>query len=33
MLQEAGYELVTVSDLIGMEPLQTSEEKYIFPYR
>ena len=33
MLQEAGYELVTVSDLIGMEPLQTSEEKYVFPYR
>ena len=33
MLQAEGYELVTVSDLIGMEPLETSEEKYIFPYR
>ncbi len=33
MLQEAGYELVTVSELIGMDPIQTSEEKYVFPYR
>ncbi len=28
-----GYELVSVSELLGMEPLQTSEEKYVFPYR
>lgn len=33
MLQKAGYELVTISDLLGMEPLVTSEEQYIFPYR
>lgn len=33
MLLEAGYELVTVSELIGMEPVETSEEKYVFPYR
>ena len=33
MLLDAGYELVTVSELLGMEPLQTSEEKYVFPYR
>lgn len=33
MLIEEGYELVTVSDLLGMEPLETSEEKYVFPYR
>lgn len=33
MLQEAGYELVTVSGLLDMAPLETSEEKYIFPYR
>lgn len=28
-----GYELVTVSELLDMEPIQTSEEKYVFPYR
>lgn len=33
MLQDAGYELVTVSEMLGMPPLETSEEKYIFPYR
>ena len=33
MLLDAGYELVTVSDLLGMEPLQIGGEKYIFPYR
>lgn len=33
MLKEAGYEMVTVSELLGMEPLQTSEEQYVFPYR
>ncbi len=33
MLKDAGYELVTVSDLLGMEPLETSEELYVFPYR
>ena len=33
MLLEDGYELVTVSDLLYLEPLQTSEEKYVFPYR
>lgn len=33
MLLDAGYELVSVSELLGMEPLQTSEEKYVFPYR
>ena len=33
MLLEEGYELVTVSDLLGMEPLQTGGEKYVFPYR
>ena len=33
MLQEAGYELVTVSELLGMDPIETSEEKYVFPYR
>ena len=32
-LIEDGYELVTVSELLNMEPLQTSEEKYVFPYR
>ena len=33
MLLEAGYELVTVSDLLGMEPLEIGGEKYVFPYR
>lgn len=33
MLLEEGYELVTVSELLNLEPLQTSEEKYVFPYR
>ena len=33
MLLAEGYELVTVSELLGMEPLETSEELYIFPYR
>ncbi len=33
MLRNAGYELVTVSELLGMEPLQTSDELYVFPYR
>lgn len=33
MLLEEGYELVTVSDLLGMEPLEIGGEKYIFPYR
>lgn len=32
-LIEDGYELVTVSELLNMEALQTSEEKYVFPYR
>ncbi|MBQ8556577.1 MAG: polysaccharide deacetylase family protein [Clostridia bacterium] len=32
-LIEDGYELVTVSELLGMEPIETSEEKYVFPYR
>lgn len=33
MLQEAGFELVTVSELLGMDPPEISDEKYIFPYR
>ena len=33
MLLEEGYELVTVSELLGMVPLQSSEGTYIFPYR
>lgn len=33
MLLDAGYELVSVSELLGMEPIQISEEKYVFPYR
>ena len=33
MLLDEGYELVTVSELLNLEPLQTSEEKYVFPYR
>ena len=33
MLLEAGYELVTVSDLLGLEPIETGGEKYVFPYR
>ena len=32
-LLDAGYELVTITDLLGLEPLVTSEEKYVFPYR
>ncbi len=32
MLLDAGYELVTVSELLGLEPLETSEELYVFPY-
>lgn len=32
-LIEDGFELVSVSELLGLEPLQTSEEKYVFPYR
>lgn len=33
MLRDAGFELVTVSELLGMDPLETSDEKYVFPYR
>lgn len=33
MLLDAGYELVSVSELLGLEPLETSAEKYVFPYR
>ena len=33
MLKEAGYEMVSVSELLDMPPLETSEEKYVFPYR
>lgn len=32
MLKEDGYEFVTVSNLLGLEPLQTSDELYVFPY-
>lgn len=32
-LIEDGFELVTVSELLGLEPLQTSDELYVFPYR
>ena len=33
MLLEEGYELVTVSELLGMDPIEITEEKYVFPYR
>lgn len=33
MLKDAGYELVTVSELLGMDPIEITEEKYVFPYR
>ncbi|MBR3764090.1 MAG: polysaccharide deacetylase family protein [Clostridia bacterium] len=33
MLLEEGYELVTVSELLGLEPLEIGGEKYVFPYR
>lgn len=33
MLKEAGYELVTISELLGMEPLVCTEELYVYPYR
>lgn len=33
MLKEAGYELVTVSELLGMDPLVCTEELYVYPYR
>ena len=33
MLLEEGYELVTVSELLGMESPQIGGEKYVFPYR
>ncbi len=33
MLKEAGYELVTITELLNMEPLETSDELYVFPYR
>ncbi len=33
MLKDKGYEMVTISELIGLEPLQTSNELYVFPYR
>ena len=32
MLQEAGYELVTISELLGLEPLECSDELYVYPY-
>lgn len=30
MLQEAGYELVTVTELLGLEPLEFSDELYVY---
>lgn len=30
MLKEAGYELVTISDLLELEPLQFSDELYVY---
>ena len=30
MLLDAGYELVTVSELLGMEPVETSDELYVY---
>lgn len=33
MLKEAGFELVTISDLLGLEPLEFSDELYVYPYR
>lgn len=32
MLKDAGYELVTISELLGLEPLEFSEELYVYPY-
>ncbi len=29
-LKEDGYEMVTVSELLGMEPIQTSEEPFVY---
>ena len=30
MLQEKGFEMVTVTELLGFEPIETSEELYVF---
>lgn len=32
-LKEDGYEFCTVSELLGMDPVETSDELYVFPYR
>lgn len=31
MLKEAGFELVTITDLLGLEPLEFSDELYVYP--